>query len=181
KRTALPGGMLTSSPVRGLRPMPVLRGLTLKTWKRGSSMRWPRPRACFNYSKTVSTACSAFVRLMFVVATTAFTMSNLITQSSRASEADARGCGLGCQDGRGNLHSTSFAALHRNNLVQQQNEKTNRSYISWGGMDGRQARPLDPAQSAGAKDDRTVYRPAGARGSDQLRGFVVRLRYPRGG
>src|SRR3954447_3617376 len=39
KRTALPGGMLTSSPVRGLRPMPVLRGLTLKTPKRRSSMR----------------------------------------------------------------------------------------------------------------------------------------------
>src|SRR5438552_18762193 len=34
-------------------------------------------------------------------------------------------------------------------------------------MDGRQARPLDPAQSAGAKDDRAVYGPAGPRGSDQ--------------
>jgi hypothetical protein len=31
KRTALPGGMFTSSPVRGLRPIPVLRGFTLKT------------------------------------------------------------------------------------------------------------------------------------------------------
>ena len=68
KRTALPGGILTSSPVRGLRPMPVLRGLTLKTPKRRSSMRCPRPRAFFSDSNTVSTACSAFVRLMFVVA-----------------------------------------------------------------------------------------------------------------
>ena len=49
--------------------MPVLRGLTLKTPKRRSSMRWPRPIACFKDSKTVSTACSALVRLMFVVVT----------------------------------------------------------------------------------------------------------------
>src|SRR2546429_4620532 len=76
-------------------------------------MLWPRPRACFNDSKTVSTACSAFVRLMFVVATTAFTMSNLITQSSRASEADARGCGLGCQDGRSEEHTSELQSrLH---------------------------------------------------------------------
>src|SRR5579862_1380990 len=38
-RTALPGGMLTCWPVRGLRPMPVLRGLTLKTPKRRNSIR----------------------------------------------------------------------------------------------------------------------------------------------
>src|SRR5260370_31543680 len=50
----------------------------------------------------------------------------------------------------------------------------------WGGMDGRQARPLDPAKSAGAKDDRTVHRPAGARGKGPLRRVVVRLRYPGG-
>src|SRR6266436_5364867 len=50
-----------------------------------------------------------------------------------------------------------------------------------GGMDGRQARPLDPAQGAGAQDDRAVYGPAGAGGSDQLRSVVVRLRYPGGG
>src|SRR5258707_3591092 len=104
KRTALPGGMFTSSPVRGLRPMPVLRGFTLKTPKRQSSMRWLRPRACFKDSKTVSTACSALVRLMFFLATTAFTMSSLIHRTSGATEADARGCGAGCQDVRGNLH-----------------------------------------------------------------------------
>src|ERR1700757_1579258 len=66
KRTALPGGMLTCCPVRGLRPMPVLRGFTLKTPKRRSSIRSPRPRAFFIASKTVSTACSALVRVMLV-------------------------------------------------------------------------------------------------------------------
>src|SRR5260370_40383047 len=50
-----------------------------------------------------------------------------------------------------------------------------------GGMDGRQARPLDPAQGAGGQDDRAVYGPAGAGGGDQLRGVVVRVRYPGGG
>ena len=33
KRTALPGGMVTSCPVRGLRPIPVLRGFTPNTPK----------------------------------------------------------------------------------------------------------------------------------------------------
>src|SRR5260370_30167724 len=107
KRTALPGGMFTSSPVRGLRPIPVLRGLTLKTPKRRSSMRWPRPSAFFSDSKTVSTACSALVRLMFVVVTTAFTISSLITCSSSDS-ADARGWPVGCQAETANLHLTSF-------------------------------------------------------------------------
>ena len=41
KRTALPGGIATSAPVRGLRPMPVLRGRTLKMPKPRSSMRSP--------------------------------------------------------------------------------------------------------------------------------------------
>ena len=40
--------MLTSWPVRGLRPMPVLRGFTLNTPNRRSSMRCPRPRAFFS-------------------------------------------------------------------------------------------------------------------------------------
>ena len=46
--------------------MPVLRGFTLKTPKRRSSMRSPRPSAFFMASKTVSTACSALVRVMLV-------------------------------------------------------------------------------------------------------------------
>src|ERR1700719_327729 len=100
KRTAFPGGMLTSSPVRGLRPIPVLRGLTLNTPKRRNSMRWPRPKAVFRDSNTVSTACSALVRLMFVLVTTALTMSNLIKRNLPGAWADARGCGAGCQDVR---------------------------------------------------------------------------------
>src|SRR5277367_921839 len=104
KRTAFPGGMLTSSPVRGLRPMPVLRGLTLNTPNFRSSMRWPRPRAFLRDSKTVSTACSAFVRLIFVFETTAFTMSSLITPPSRNPWPDARGYRLGCQDVAPHLH-----------------------------------------------------------------------------
>ena len=41
KRTARPGVMSTFLPVRGLRPTPVLRGLTVKTPKPRSSMRSP--------------------------------------------------------------------------------------------------------------------------------------------
>src|SRR5208282_6238796 len=97
--------MLTSSPVRGLRPMPVLRGLTLKTPNLGSSMRCPRPRAPLRDSKMVSTACSAFVRLMLVLATTALTISSLITPPSKNPWPDARGYGPGCQDVQPHLHS----------------------------------------------------------------------------
>src|ERR1700721_935453 len=108
KRTALPGGMLTCCPVRGLRPMPVLRGFTLKTPKRRSSIRSPRPSAFFMASKTVSTACSAFVRVILVFATMAFTMSSLITRSSRRAEAYARQGFAGCQAPR---RVITFAAL----------------------------------------------------------------------
>src|SRR5260370_42040076 len=69
-----------------------------------------------------------------------------------------------------------FESLWRSNQSKRQIEGT-----FWGGMDGRQARPLDPAQGAGAQDDRAVHGPTGARGGDQLRIVVVRLRYPRGG
>src|SRR3954462_3746441 len=89
KRTALPGGMLTSAPVRGLRPMPVLRGRTLNTPKPRSSMRSPRDRACFMLSKTTSTACSAFVLVMPVFETTWLMMSSLIT--GRLRDADLNG------------------------------------------------------------------------------------------
>src|SRR6202041_2016511 len=94
KRTALPGGMLTCCPVRGLRPMPVLRGFTLKTPKRRSSIRSPRPSAFFIASKTVSTACSALLRVIFVLETTALTMSSLITSASGCGKiyARQRGC-----------------------------------------------------------------------------------------
>src|SRR5207248_10369599 len=155
-------------------------GFTLKTPKRRSSMRWPRPRACFNDSKTVSTACSALVRLMFVLATTAFTISSLITRSSRASEPDARGCGAGCQ-GRGASSTLNIFWRSRSNHFGVATDRRDRSKVILGGMDGRQARPMDPAHVAGAQDDRAVYGPAGARRSDQLRSVFLRLRHPRGG
>src|SRR5579863_7353309 len=97
KRTALPGGMLTCWPVRGLRPMPVFRGFTLNTPNLRSSIRSPRPSAFFIASKTVSTACSAFVRVILVFCTIAFTISSLITRSSRRPEAYARQGVAGCQ------------------------------------------------------------------------------------
>jgi hypothetical protein len=62
KRTALPGVMVTSAPVRGLRPIPVLRGRTLKTPNPRNSMRSPDARAFLRLSKTVSTAASALLR-----------------------------------------------------------------------------------------------------------------------
>src|SRR5207302_8187655 len=82
KRTALPGGMLTSAPVRGLRPMPVLRGRTLNTPKPRNSMRSPLARDSFMHPKTVSTANSAFVLVIPVLVTTSLMISSLITGGS---------------------------------------------------------------------------------------------------
>src|SRR5881275_1938704 len=79
--------MLTSAPVRGLRPMPVLRGRTLKTPKPRSSMRSPCDRAFFILSKTVSTAISALVLVIPVLFTTSLMMSSLITGGSQAEES----------------------------------------------------------------------------------------------
>src|SRR5438105_11880195 len=70
KRTALPGGMETSAPVRGLRPIPVLRGRTLNTPNPRSSIRSPLESDRFMLSNTVSTAISAFVLVMPVRLTT---------------------------------------------------------------------------------------------------------------
>src|SRR5262249_1708092 len=93
----LPGGMLTSSPVRGFLPMPVFRGFTLKTPKRRSSMRCPRPSESLSALNTVSTACSTFVRVTCVCVTTAFTMSTLIKKSSAEQmETYARQQLVGC-------------------------------------------------------------------------------------
>src|SRR5438309_1062897 len=71
--------MLTSAPVRGLRPIPVLRGRTLKTPNPRSSMRSPWASAFFMLSKTVSTASSALVLVMPVLLTTSLMISSLIT------------------------------------------------------------------------------------------------------
>src|SRR5690242_2869815 len=46
-RTAFPGGIDTSAPVRGLRPIPVLRGFTLKTPNPRNSIRSPCSKARF--------------------------------------------------------------------------------------------------------------------------------------
>src|SRR5712671_169355 len=78
-RTAFPGGIDTSAPVRGLRPIPVLRGLTLNTPNPLSSMRSPCPRAFFMLSKTVSTASSALVLVIPVLLTTSLMISSFIT------------------------------------------------------------------------------------------------------
>src|SRR5919109_2369128 len=87
KRTALPGGIETSAPVRGLRPIPVLRGRTLKTPKPRSSMRSPLASDRFILSKTVSTASSALVLVIPVLLTTSLMMSSLITGGSQAEES----------------------------------------------------------------------------------------------
>src|ERR1700722_17317666 len=101
--------MLTSWPVRGLRPMPVLRGRTLNTPKRRSSIRSPLPSALFMASKTVSTACSALVRLTPVLLTTALTISSLITPSSCYSTAAyARHAVAGCQGERARVRCASL-------------------------------------------------------------------------
>ena len=82
KRTALPGEITASAPVLGLRPMPVLRGRTLKIPKPRNSMRWPSDKVRFMLSNTASTAISAFIFVMPVLYTTSLTMSSLIKVAS---------------------------------------------------------------------------------------------------
>src|ERR1035438_9384830 len=82
--------MDTSAPVRGLRPIPVLRGLTLNTPKPRSSMRSPCSSAFFMDSKTVSTAISALVFVMPVRFTTSLMMSSLIKTASLSGEPGDR-------------------------------------------------------------------------------------------
>src|SRR5205814_403371 len=83
-RTAFPGGMETSAPVRGLRPIPVFRGRTLNTPKPRSSMRSPFASDRFILSKTVSTASSALVLVIPVLLTTSLMISSLITGGSQS-------------------------------------------------------------------------------------------------
>src|SRR5438477_10110450 len=96
--------METSAPVRGLRPMPVLRGRTLKTPKPRSSMRSPLARDFFMLSKTVSTANSALVFVIPVLLTTSLMMSSLITAAALQGRSenhyqviDAKGDNDDCQ------------------------------------------------------------------------------------
>src|SRR5262249_2951 len=78
KRIVRPGGMRTSLPVRGLRPIPRLRGFTWKTPKPRSSMRSPRCMETRIASNTASTATSALTLVMSAMRETSFTMSTLI-------------------------------------------------------------------------------------------------------
>src|SRR6201987_1518180 len=116
-RTAFPGGMETSAPVRGLRPIPVFRGRTLNTPKPRSSMRSPLASERFMLSKTVSTASSAFVLVIPVLFTTSLMISSLITGGSQAEESlhfnqvldakeDKRDCQPGGFNGRDRMIGT---------------------------------------------------------------------------
>src|SRR5207237_1489830 len=86
-RTAFRGGLETSAPARGLRPMPVFRGRTLNTPKPRSSMRSPVASERFMLSKPVSTASSGLVLVIPVLFTTSLMMSSLITGGSQAEES----------------------------------------------------------------------------------------------
>src|SRR5580692_9544012 len=99
--------------------MPVLRGFTLNTPKRRSSIRSPRPSAFFIASKTVSTACSAFVRVIFVFCTIALTMSSLITRSSHGPETYARQGVAGCQAPSRVIHCPTLLQRQLNQVAQE--------------------------------------------------------------
>ena len=64
KRMVRPGGMRTSLPVRGFRPMPRFRGFTWNTPNPRSSMRSPRCIEMRIASNTASTASSALTLVM---------------------------------------------------------------------------------------------------------------------
>src|SRR5579872_1067818 len=129
-RTAFPGGMATSAPVRGLRPIPVLRGRTLKIPKPRSSIRSPCASARFILSKTVSTAISALVLVIPVRFTTSLMMSSLIKTASFDVQA------------RGDLLPASFNHMIRLDLISCQ------------AMDRRRdPRPSPPRNSAMPADD----------------------------
>src|SRR6267378_2546992 len=78
KRIVRPGGIFTSLPVRGLRPMPRLRGFTWKTPKPRSSIRSPFIKESFIASRTASTATSALTFVMSAALDTSLMMSTLI-------------------------------------------------------------------------------------------------------
>src|SRR5262249_55054575 len=82
KRMVRPGGMRTSLPVRGLRPMPRLRGLTWKTPQPRSPIRSPRCMDIRIASKTASTATSALTLVISAILDTSLTMSTLIMRGA---------------------------------------------------------------------------------------------------
>src|SRR5260370_743583 len=77
KRIVRPGGIRTSLPVRGLRPMPRLRGFTWKTPNPRSSIRSPRCMEVRIASNTASTATSALTLVMSAIFDTSLTMSKI--------------------------------------------------------------------------------------------------------
>ena len=79
KRIVLPGGIRTSVPVLGLRPIPFLRGFTWNTPKPRSSIRSPRRIDSFIASRIASTATTALTRVISAVRATLLMMSLLIT------------------------------------------------------------------------------------------------------
>src|SRR4029077_475853 len=98
-------------------------------------IRSPLPSAFFIAPKTVSTACSALVRLKPVLFTTAFTMSSLITPASCYSTASyARHAVAGCQAGRargiGKDHRIPLAELK---CMSPKRVKELDSYLGLGG------------------------------------------------
>ena len=84
KRIVRPGGMRTSLPVRGLRPMPRFRGFTWNTPNPRNSMRSPRCIDKRIASKTASTATSALTLVMSAIFETSLTMSTLIMRGRLA-------------------------------------------------------------------------------------------------
>src|SRR5262245_16601730 len=86
KRMVRPGGIFTSLPVRGLRPMPRLRGFTWKTPKPRSSIRSPRIKESFIASRTASTATSALTFVMSAAFETSLMMSTLIMRDGPPSK-----------------------------------------------------------------------------------------------
>src|SRR5437899_512785 len=78
KRMVLPGGMRTSVPVRGLRPIPFFRGLTWKTPKPRSSILSPRRIDSFMASRIASTATTALTRVISAFFATLLMISVLI-------------------------------------------------------------------------------------------------------
>src|SRR4029077_19415662 len=78
KRMVRPGGIRTSLPVRGLRPIPRFLGLTWNTPKPRSSIRSPRCMEIRIASNTASTATSALTLVMSAMRDTSLTMSTLI-------------------------------------------------------------------------------------------------------
>ncbi len=84
-RTVFPGGIGTSAPVRGLRPMPLFRGLTTNTPNPRSSMRSPLRMAPRMASKKASTAISDLTLVIPRVVATRLTILALITGFSTLS------------------------------------------------------------------------------------------------